>query len=97
MKESLRKVGKGNVMLIPVKNIEEEVFHFNIRETLMKNNCLFFKKSKTVVLDSRLKKGEIQFQDLVKIRILGEGQFGKVFLVEDEKKGNKYALKCMYK
>ena len=57
MGESLVKNGKGNVMLIPIKTLEEEVFHFDIRETLIKNNCLFFKKTKTVVMDSRLRKG----------------------------------------
>ena len=42
-------------------------------------------------------KTEIYFEDLITIRTLGVGSFGRVKLVKDEESGKTYALKCMNK
>lgn len=71
MKETLRKKGKGNVMFIPIKKIEHQVLKMSLREEILKNGVLFKKKIKTSVMDARLRKSDVQFTSLVKIRQLG--------------------------
>ena len=85
------------MILIPIKKIEDEILGFSMRQELLKNGILFQKKIKTQVMDTRLKKTNVEFNKLIKLKNLGEGQFGKVILVEDQVKGHKFALKCMSK
>lgn len=40
---------------------------------------------------------ELLFQNLIYIKKLGEGQFGKVFLVKDQTSKSFFALKCISK
>ena len=85
-------------MFIPIKKIQHEVLKLSIRDEIIKNGVLFKKKIKTSVMDARLRKSDVQFTNLIKIRQLGEGQFGKVLLVRDNSsKQDLYALKCMHK
>ena len=42
-------------------------------------------------------RAQVEMADLLYEKKLGEGQFGKVFLVSDRSNGAQYALKCIKK
>ena len=89
-------------MFISIKKLNE-LFGFDIVEGIRKNNKLFHEEIDKAKLKSSTKRANqdkyknIKIENLYFVHSLGEGQFGKVYLVEDKATKYRYALKCMSK
>ena len=95
-KSKLVKRSSGYIFAIHLKYVNKE----KIREKKKNIDTLKHLQSKRELVTSTLSsKGclKIDLKDLYVICKLGEGQMGKVYLVQDNKTEIKYALKCVEK
>lgn len=90
------KKGRGQVATIPFK-VFEEVTKSGLESFLKKEAVNHEKKmvtSKKLPLDTSY----LNLSSFIYIKKLGEGQFGKVYLVKESESVNKfYAIKCIKK
>ena len=101
LEENLKKYGKGNVFLLEIAKIES-ILKIDLLESLRNSNNIFehFESTLSVPnekLVSKRTNTNALLSDLIYERKLGEGQFGKVYLVRDRKNDERYALKCIKK
>lgn len=98
--ESLIKINDGHVFSLSFKNIkllkEKEKYLMSKRDKIL-NKTNSDSKKEPNGLCRKLSSEKIDLADLHLLRKLGEGQFGKVYLVENKKNNHKYALKCIEK
>lgn len=93
-KIKLVKKEAGYVFSIPLKYVQKE----RMKEKKKNIGTLNKLESKREVIQSPRPSGnnaKVDLKDLYVICKLGEGQMGKVYLVENKKTDSLYALKCV--
>jgi cGMP-dependent protein kinase len=93
--KDLIKEGTGMLAIIDLHLIER-ILNKNISDIIQKSHAMTHEKMMVQEV-TKQDYSHLTLDKMLFIKKLGEGQFGKVFLVKDSQSGHFYATKCISK